>query len=78
MFAHDRLDRLSGFVSVIEGDGADVVVKHVGFDDAVEKVGSDWPKVAVDSCSCTASEVPCFRLVVRKGRIGMLKVRDGN
>jgi hypothetical protein len=34
--AHDGLDGLGGFVGVVEGDGADVVVEDVGFDDTVE------------------------------------------
>ena len=36
MLAHNWLDGLGGFVGVVEGDGADVVMKDVGLDNSVE------------------------------------------
>lgn len=78
MLAHDWLDRLGSLVSMIEGDCANIVVEHVGLNDAVEKVRSNGPEVSVDGCSCTANEVPCFGFVVGESGIGVLKVCDGN
>ena len=78
MIAHDRLDCLTGLVCVVERNCANVVVENVGFDDAMEKVWTDRPKVAVDGSSGATDEVPRFVLVVRKRWIAMLEVRDGN
>lgn len=36
MAAHDRLDGLGGFVCVVEWNGRNIVMQHVGFDDAVK------------------------------------------
>ena len=55
---HDRLDGLSSFIGVVEGDGADVVVQHVRFDDAVEELAANKPELAVDGGGGTAGVVP--------------------
>lgn len=75
---HDRLDGFCGFCGVIERNGADVVVENVSLNDVVEKVGTDGPEVAVDSCSSATSVGPRFVGVVRKRRVGVLKERDGD
>jgi hypothetical protein len=74
--SHDALDGLAGLVGVVEGDVADVVVQHVGLDDSVEDVAADEAEVAVNGGSSAAGEVPHLRLVVRKGRVGVLE--EGN
>jgi hypothetical protein len=76
--AHDGLDSLGGLTSVVEGDGADVVVEDVRLNDVVEEVGTDGPKVAVDSRSGTTGECPGVGGVVRKGRVSVLKEGDGD
>ena len=76
MFAHNRLNGFRGLVCVIEGNGRNVVVKNVSLDDTVEEGAADETELAVDRRGGTTGEGPLFRLVVRKGRIGMLKIGD--
>nr|POF17551.1 hypothetical protein CFP56_12965 [Quercus suber] len=56
--AHDLLDGLGGLVGVVEGDGGDVVVQHVGLDDAVHEVAPDEAELAVDGGGGAAGERP--------------------
>ena len=58
MTAHDGLDSLGGFVGVVEGNGADVVVQDVGFDDAVEQGAADESELAVNGGCGSASKTP--------------------
>jgi hypothetical protein len=76
--AHDTLDGIAGFVGVVERDVADVVVQHVGLDDAVEDVAADEAEVAVDGGRSAAGEVPDFRLVVGESGVGVLEESDGD
>jgi hypothetical protein len=76
--AHDWLDGLSGLISVVERDRADVVVKNVGFDDAVEESAADEAKFSVNGCSGTTNIVPASGGVVRKRRICVLEIGNGN
>lgn len=78
MLAHDLLDGLGGLVGVVEGDGGDVVVEHVGLDDAVEELAADEAHLAVDGGGGAADEVPLLRVVVGEGGIGVLEVGDGD
>jgi hypothetical protein len=78
VLAHDRLDGLGSLVGVIEGDVADVVVKNVSLDDAVEKVAADEAHLTINGSSGTADKVPLVIGVVRKGRVGVLEEGDGN
>jgi hypothetical protein len=78
VLAHDLLDGLGSLVGVVEGDGRDVVVENVGLDDAVEEAAADETELTVDSSSGTASVGPGLSVVVRKGRVSVLKVGDGN
>lgn len=76
--AHDLLDSLTGFVGIVEGDSADIVVKDVSLDDSMEDVAADKAEVTVNGRCGTAGEVPHFWLVVRETGVGVLKVGDGN
>lgn len=78
MFAHDGLDGLAGLIGVVEGDGADVVVQDVGFDDAMEDVAADEAKFAVDGGGGAAGESPGLGGVVWEGGVGVLEVGDGD
>lgn len=78
MTAHDLLDGFGGLIGVVEGDGTDIVVKNVGFDDAVEKLTADKAKFTVDGCGGSTGEVPRLWLVVRKSWVGVLQESDGN
>lgn len=78
MMAHDLLDGFSGFISIIKGDGADIVVENVGFDDAVQELAADESKFTIDSSSGSTGEIPCLRLIVGKGWVGVLQEGDGN
>ena len=46
--------------------------------DAVHEEGTNESQFTIDSCSCSALEVPGAVLVMRKGRIGVLEVSNGN
>jgi hypothetical protein len=76
MFAHNRFDGFGGLICVVEGNGRDVVVKDVGFDNAVEESTTDEAEFAVDCCGGATGEGPGFGLVVRKRGIGVLEVGD--
>lgn len=76
--AHDAPDGIAGLVGVVEGDVADVVVQHVGLDDTVEDVAANKAEIAVNRGGSTAGEVPHFGLVVREGRVGVLKEGNGD
>ena len=65
MSTHDRLDRLCSLVGVVEGNGANVVVEDVGFNNAVEKVWTNRPEIAVNCCSSAAGKGPGGGVVVR-------------
>jgi len=66
VLAHDGFDCFGGFVGIVEGNGANVMVQNVGFDDTVEQVTTDETKFTIDRCSSTASEGPCFGRIVRE------------
>jgi len=76
--SHDRLDSLASFIGVIEGNSGDVVVKDVCFYDAVEKVAAYKAEVAVDGAGSTAGESPSFRTIMRKSRISVLEICNGD
>lgn len=78
VLAHDGLDGLGSLVGVVEGDVADVVVKDVGLDDAVEEMAADESHLAVNGSSGATDKVPLLVGVVRKGRVGVLKESNGN
>ena len=76
--AHDALDGFTGFIGVVEGDVADIVVQNVGLNDTVEDVTTDKTEVTVNGSGSTTSEVPNLRLVVRERRVGVLQESDGD
>lgn len=78
MAAHDGLNGLGGLVGVVEGDGADVVVKDVGLDDAVEEVAADEAELAVDGGSAATDVVPLLSGVVGERGVGVLEEGDGD
>jgi hypothetical protein len=53
-------------------------MEDMGFDDSVEERTTDETEFAIDCCSSAASEGPGMRIIVRKSRVSVLKVRDGN
>lgn len=78
MLAHNFLDGFAGLVRIVEWDSANVVMKNVSLDDAVEKFTADETEFTID-CRCGATcEVPDGSVIMRKTRIGMLEVGDGN
>lgn len=76
VLAHDGLDSLGGFVCMVEGNGGDVMMENVGLDDAMEELATNKAKFAVDGRSGATSKGPGMRVVVRKGRVSVLEVRD--
>ena len=78
MAAHDGLDGLACLVGIVKRNGADKVMKDVGFNDAVEKMAPYEPEFAINGGSSPTSKVPGFRSVVRKGWISVLKEGDCN
>ena len=78
MTAHDRFDGFGGLVGVVEGDGADVVVEDMGFDDTVQELAADEAEFAINGCGCATGVVPACGSVMRKTGIGVLEEGDGN
>jgi hypothetical protein len=78
VFAHDGLDGLGGLVSVVKGDGADVVVENMGLDDAVEQVTANEAHLTIDGRGGTANKIPFLSRIVREGRIGVLQESNGH
>lgn len=78
MAAHDWLDGFCGFVGVVEGDGANVVVENVSLNDAVEESATDKTEFAIDGRCGAADVVPALTGVVGKRSVGVLEVCDGN
>lgn len=78
MAAHDWLDGLGGLVGMVEGDGADVVVEDVSFNDTMEELATDETELTVDGCSGTTNVVPALTRIVRKRWVGVLEVSNGN
>ena len=78
MATHDRLDGFSCFVSVVEGNGRNVVVQDVGFDYPVEQRAADESELAVDGGCGSTRESPRLGSVMRDRGIGVLQVGDCN
>jgi len=76
MLAHDWLNGLRGFPGVVKGNGGDVVMQHVCFNDTVKEMSPNKTKVAVNRRRGTASKRPFFAVVMSNGRVGMLKIGD--
>ena len=73
MLSHDRLDRLGGFICMVEGDSGYEMGYNVSFDDAVEKKAADGAGFPIDGCGAAAGKCPSSSFVVRNGRIRVLK-----
>ena len=78
VLAHNRLDSLSRFVSVVKWDCGHVMVQDVGLDDSVQDMSTNESEFTVDSGCGAANEGPGICIVVWKCRIGMLKEGNGN
>ena len=78
MFPHDRFDRFGSFISVIKGDGGDVVVEDVHVGDAVHDGVGEEGDVAIDGGGGATGEGPGFGFVVWESGVGVLKVGDCN
>jgi len=63
---------------VVKGNGADVVVENVGFDDAMKESAANESEFSVDGCSGTSNVVPAASGVVRKCWVGVLEISDSN
>lgn len=78
VLAHDRLDGLGGFIGIIEGDGADIVVKDVSLNDAVEQVSANKAHLTINSSSSSTDKIPLLGGVVRQSWVSVLEEGDGN
>ena len=78
MRTHDGLDGLGGLVGVVEGDGGDVVVQHMGFHNAVQQLAADEAEFAVDGCGGAARVGPGGGGVVGEAGVGVLEEGDGD
>lgn len=78
ILAQDWFDGLGSFSGIVEGDPADEMVHHMGFDDVMEEMFTNEAEITINRGRGTTGEGPAFRVVMRKGRIGMLKVGDRN
>jgi hypothetical protein len=78
VLSHDRLDRLGGLIGVVEWNRANIVVKNMGFNDAVKESSTDEAKFSIDCCSSSAGVGPGCWCVVRQCGIGVLEEGDGH
>ena len=76
--AHDLLDGLGGFVGIVKGDGADIMVENMSLDDAVHQMSANEAEFTVDGRRSTTSVRPRLGKIMGKGRIGMLQIGDGH
>ena len=76
--AHDGFDGFTRLICVIEGNGANVMVQDMGFDDAVEEMTPNEAHLSVDCGSRSTCEGPGMGCVVRQSGISMLEVGDCN
>lgn len=63
---------------MVEGNGGDIVVEDVGFDDAVKELATDETEFTVDGSRGTTSKVPSIASVMWEGWVGVLEIGDGN
>ena len=63
---------------MVEGYCGNKVMQHMCLNDAVHEEGTNESQFTINSCSCSALEVPDAVLVMREGRIGVLKISNGN
>lgn len=78
MLAHDWLNRLGGFIRMVEGNRTDVVVEDMGFNDSVKESSPDEAKFPVDGGGGASDVVPGSTGIVREGGVCMLKERYGD
>ena len=72
MTTHDGFNGLGCLICVVEGDCADVVVKDMGLNDAVEESATNEAEFSIDCCSGSANIVPAFGCVMRERGVGVL------
>ena len=78
VLAHNDLDGVRCLVCVIEGNGADIVVQNVGFDNPVEELTTNETKFTIDGGRSATGVGPRRGRVVGKRGVGVLKESDGN
>lgn len=78
MLPHDRLDGFRCLICVIEWDCGNIVMKNVCFDNAVKKLAANKTKLAIYRSSSTTGVGPGMGLIMRKRRVSMLEVGDGD
>jgi hypothetical protein len=78
MTTHNWLDGFGGLIRVVERDGADIVVKDVCFNDAVEQGAADETEFTINCCCGSTNIIPTSGGVVGKRWVSVLEVGDGN
>ena len=78
MTSHDGSNGLRSLVSVVEGDGGNVVVQNMGFDNPMHKRATDKTKLAVNRSRGAPSVIPCLSCVVRQSRVRVLQEGDSD
>lgn len=63
---------------MVKGNGTDVVVENVSFDDAVKESAANESKFSVDGCSGPSNVVPAASGVVGQSWVGVLEEGDSN
>jgi hypothetical protein len=76
--AHNWLDGLGGFISIIEWNSANIMVEDMSFNDTVEELSTNEAKLAIDSGGSTADVVPASGGVVGKRRVRVLEESNSN
>lgn len=78
VLAHDGLDGLGGFVGMVEGDRAHVVVENMGLDDTVEEMSANKTEFAIDCRGGATHEIPLLGGVVGERRVSVLEESNGD
>jgi len=60
MMTHYLFNRFRGFLGMIERDNRDVVVDNMCLNNPMKQRPSDKPKITIDGCCSSCSEVPSF------------------
>lgn len=78
VITHDWLDGLGSFISVIEWNSGDKVVKDMSLNDTMEELSSDKSEFTVDGSSSATGKVPSLGVVVGEGGVSVLEEGNGN
>ena len=63
---------------MVERDGGDKMMEHMGFHNAVHDVSTNETEFSINGRSGATSKIPNVVFIVRKLRVSVLQVSDGD